>query len=161
VERLILELEALPDPVLREKVREMIELLLDLHGEALERMLALLDAHDKEGPSALTDLLGDEVVSSLLLLHGLHPERLEDRVRRALGDVAPALASHGGHVEFVSIDPHGVLSLRLEGSCHGCPSSLATLRGTLEDAIRRRAPDLAEIVLEGVPAAAGTPGAAP
>jgi Fe-S cluster biogenesis protein NfuA len=163
MEELLREIENLPDQDTREKVREMIVLFLDLHGEALDRLMGLLAAgREGEGRKALLEeLAGDEVVGSLLVLYGIHPEGPEDRVRRALREVAPALASHGGHVELVSIDEEGILRLRLEGSCHGCPSSLATLRGTLEDAIRRRAPELVDIVLDGTPVAAGGTEAAP
>jgi hypothetical protein len=51
--------------------------------------------------------------------------------------------------------------LRLNGSCHGCPSSQATLRYTIEEAIYAAAPDVAAIQVEGVIAAADDNGHAP
>ena len=76
-------------------------------------------------------------MGGLLLLHGLHPLDLEARVRQALDKVRPYLRSHGGNVELLGVD-EGVVRLRLEGSCHGCPSSAATMRQTIEEAILRQ-----------------------
>ena len=45
-------------------------------------------------------LAGDELVEHLLLLHGLHPVSVEERVREALDGVRPYLGSHGGDVEL-------------------------------------------------------------
>jgi Fe-S cluster biogenesis protein NfuA len=43
----------------------------------------------------------------------------------------------------------GVARLRLHGSCNGCPSSTATLKLAIEDAIQRAAPDVEGIEAEG------------
>jgi nitrite reductase/ring-hydroxylating ferredoxin subunit len=59
------------------------------------------------------------------------------------------MESHKGGVELVSIDD-GVVRLRLQGSCSGCPSSTMTLKLAIEDAIHKAAPDVDEIVAEGV-----------
>jgi Fe-S cluster biogenesis protein NfuA len=143
VEGLIEDLDRSLDPAIRPRVQEMLRLLLDLHAEGLEQLLGRLE------PAVIREIAREETVAALLLLHGLHPESLESRIRSALESVKPYLASHGGNVELVSIDDAGVLRLRLEGSCHGCPSSSATLKSTIERAIHDAAPDVAEIVVEG------------
>jgi len=120
---------------------ELVQALVDLYGEGLARIVA----HD---PSCVAGLAGDELVSHLLLLHGLHPVALEDRVRGALDDVRPYLEQHGGDVELLSVDGR-VAHLRLQGSCNGCPSSTATLKHAIEDAIQRVAPDIEQIEAEG------------
>lgn len=120
---------------------ELVQALVDLYGEGLARIVA----HD---PSCVAGLAGDELVSHLLLLHGLHPVPLEDRVRGALDDVRPYLEQHGGDVELLSVDGR-VAHLRLQGSCNGCPSSTATLKHAIEDAIQRVAPDIEQIEAEG------------
>jgi Fe-S cluster biogenesis protein NfuA len=66
-----------------------------------------------------------------------------------LESVRPFLASHGGNVELVGIR-EGRAKLRLQGSCHGCPSSTVTLKLAIEDAIQKAAPDLEGIDAEGV-----------
>ena len=127
---------------------ELVQSLVELYGEGLARIVA----HD---PECVAGVAGDELVSHLLVLHGLHPVPLEDRVRGALDEVRPYLEQHGGDVELLGIDA-GVARLRLQGTCNGCPSSTATLRHAIEDAIQRVAPDIDEIEAEGaVPAPTG------
>ena len=59
------------------------------------------------------------------------------------------LRSHHGDVELVGI-MSGVVRLRMQGSCHGCPSSALTLKNAIEEAIYAAAPEVAEIAVEGV-----------
>lgn len=143
VDALVRELEALPDERARRTAVEAFRALLDLHGEALGRVLELA------GGGAADALAADPVVGALLMLHGLHPVPLEQRVQRALDGVRPYLGSHGGGVEVLGVHD-GVVRLRLEGTCHGCPSSTATLRSAIERAILEGAPDVAGIEVEGV-----------
>ena len=120
---------------------ELVQALVDLYGEGLARIVA----HD---PACVAGVADDELVSHLLLLHGLHPVQVEERVRGALDDVRPYLEQHGGDVELLGVED-GVARLRLQGSCNGCPSSTATLKNAIEDAIQRVAPDIEEIRAEG------------
>jgi len=148
VEGLLAELERLPDRVAREMATETVAALLDLYGEALGRIVTELAVADTDGH--LAEVLGDdELVSHVLLLHDLHPSPLEGRVQGALDGVRPYLESHGGNVELLSVD-EGIVRLRLEGSCSGCPSSTVTLKLAIEDAIRKAAPDVVSIEAEGV-----------
>lgn len=155
VERLLEELESLPDRVARETTNETVAALLDLYGEALERVVAAVAEVDAEGRVARA-LGDDELVSHVLLLHDLHPAPLEDRVEAALDEVRPYLASHGGEVELKGIED-GVVKLALEGSCSGCPSSTVTLKLAIEDAIHKSAPDVERVEAEGVAAEAVPP----
>jgi Fe-S cluster biogenesis protein NfuA/nitrite reductase/ring-hydroxylating ferredoxin subunit len=127
---------------------ELAAALLELYGEGLARIAALVP-----DPAALA---GDELVSHLLVLHGLHPVPVASRVQGALDSVQPYLDSHGGGVELLSLDD-GVVRLKLEGSCNGCPSSTVTLRSAIEDAIHAAAPEVERIEADGVAEAAGAP----
>ncbi|MEJ7843606.1 MAG: NifU family protein, partial [Rubrobacter sp.] len=98
---------------------------------------------------AFESFAGDELVSHLLLLHGLHPLDVETRVVQALEEVRPYLQSHGGNVEFLGVE-NGVARLRMQGSCDGCPSSAMTLKLAIEEAVLKAAPDLDGIEAEGV-----------
>ena len=158
IESLLEQLETLPDPVARDRATETVEALVDLYGEGLARVVALVG--DRDGMAET--LTGDELVSHLLLLHGLHPVPLEARVLGALAEVRPYLESHGGGVELLSTDD-GVVRLRMQGSCEGCPSSAMTLKLAIEDAIQKVAPDVEAIEADaggGAPAAAVTTGMA-
>jgi Fe-S cluster biogenesis protein NfuA len=154
LEALLQQVEQFPDSQLRDRVREIVQAILDLHGIGLERILEQI-AHGEETRLALIETLArDELVGSLLLLHGLHPADLETRVRQALDKVRPYLVSHGGNVELLDVRD-GVVRLRMVGSCHGCPSSSLTLKLAIEEAIYQAAPDVAAIEAEGT--AATTP----
>jgi Fe-S cluster biogenesis protein NfuA len=149
VEELIDALENAPDPAVREQIHELIQTLLDLHGRGLERILE--SVHDSgESGAALIDALGrDQLVSGVLLLHGLHPLDLEARVRSALETVRPRLGLHGGSVELVEVTEEGAVRIRLEGNCHGCPSSRITLHSTIEEELYAVAPDITSLQVEG------------
>ncbi|HEX4189133.1 MAG TPA: NifU family protein [Solirubrobacteraceae bacterium] len=157
VEQLLEQLEQLADPAARAKATETVQALLDLYGAGLERIVEEVALRD-DGRIARA-LAEDELVSHLLLLHGLHPEPLEERVRGALEEVRPYLESHGGDVELLGLEG-GVARLSLEGSCSGCPSSTMTLKLAIENAIGKAAPEIEEVLAEGASAPA-QPGGAP
>jgi Fe-S cluster biogenesis protein NfuA/nitrite reductase/ring-hydroxylating ferredoxin subunit len=71
------------------------------------------------------------------------------RVHRALDEVRPYLASHSGGVEVLEVEA-GRVRLRLVGTCHGCPSSRATVSSTLERAVLDSVPEIEELVVEGL-----------
>jgi Fe-S cluster biogenesis protein NfuA/nitrite reductase/ring-hydroxylating ferredoxin subunit len=150
VEGLLVELERLPDPGARAKADDVVAALLELYGEALGRIVEAASALDVDGALART-LADDELVSHVLLLHGLHPVPLEERVQGALEEVRPYLSSHGGNVELKGVEGD-VVHLALEGSCSGCPSSTVTLKLAIEDAIHQAAPEIGRIEADGVAA---------
>jgi len=149
VQELLGSLDEIVDPVAQQRVQELIGTVLELYGAGLERVLGIVDDAGDDALPIRSALLDDGVVSSLLLIHGLYPISLEERVVEALDSVRPFLASHGGNVEFLGVD-EGVARLRLEGSCNGCPSSAATLENALKEAIEATAPDLLGLEVEGV-----------
>ena len=149
MEALIHEAEGLADPQLRGQIQELVGHLLDFHGEGLAKMVGDVADLGVPGRTLIEAWSHDELVSSLLVLHDLHPIDIESRVRAALEQVRPYLKSHGGNVEYLGL-ADGVVRLRLQGHCHGCPSSAATLRSTIEKAIYEAAPDVAGIDVEGV-----------
>lgn len=146
VEGKLTELDALADSGAREKATEVVAALLDLYGEGLARVVEQLA--ERDDGSLAEALAADELVSHLLLVHGLHPVPVADRVRSALDEVRPYLESHGGDVELLSV-ADGVARLRLEGSCSGCPSSTMTLKLAIENAIAKSAPDIEAVEAEG------------
>jgi Fe-S cluster biogenesis protein NfuA/nitrite reductase/ring-hydroxylating ferredoxin subunit len=148
METLLGEIESLTDPNARSKAAEMAQVLLELYGEGLARMMEVV-AQGAEGERAFKVFAEDELISHLLLLHGLHPLDVEARVIRALEEVRPYLQSHGGNVELLGIE-EGVARVRMEGSCDGCPSSAVTLKLAIEEAVLKAAPDLEGIEAEGV-----------
>jgi Fe-S cluster biogenesis protein NfuA/nitrite reductase/ring-hydroxylating ferredoxin subunit len=150
VEGLLEELETLGDPATRDVGLETVQAVLELYGAGLERIVGRL------GAPQVTALATDELVEHLLLLHGLHPVGVEERVRDALEGVRPYLGSHGGDVELVGVSD-GVARVRMQGSCEGCPASSMTLKLAIEDAVLKAAPDVERVEAEeaAAPATAG------
>ncbi len=118
-----------------------VQALVELYGEALRRVVELDDVARR--------LLGDELLSHLLLVHDLHPLDLGTRVARALEEVRPYLGSHGGGVELLGVED-GVVRLRLNGTCDGCASSALTLKHSIETALLRAAPEVERVEAEGL-----------
>jgi len=146
IETLINEVQATANPALRRAMEELVQTLLELHGVGLERMMDIIWEAGSAGEKIIHERLPeDNLVSSLLLLHGLHPLSLADRVQQALAKVRPYLQSHGGNVEVVSI-VDGLVRLRLQGSCQSCPASAMTLKYAVEDAIYEVAPDVTAVM---------------
>ncbi len=148
IEALLQRIEKANDPAMSAMAKDLVQRLMEFHGAGIERMLEII--HDAAGQDNVIDALGqDPLVRSLLLLYGVHPDGLEARVQQALEKTRPYLKSHGGNVSLIGVDDAGTVTLRLEGSCHGCASSSATLKLAVEEAIYEAAPDVTAITVEG------------
>jgi Fe-S cluster biogenesis protein NfuA/nitrite reductase/ring-hydroxylating ferredoxin subunit len=141
-------------PVAQQRGEDLVALVTNLYGAGLERLLEVLADAGRLDAVTLDALAADELVSGLLLVHGLHPYDVTTRVAAALDSVRPYLGSHGGDVELLGIDDAGVVTLRLLGTCDNCPSSTVTLQLAVEGAIQAAAPEVTAIQVE--PAARGS-----
>ncbi|MEV6825169.1 NifU family protein [Amycolatopsis sp. NPDC051102] len=126
-----------------ELAEDLVHTLIEFYGAGLARIVELVER------PLLDRLAEDELVRGLLVLHDLHPRSTHERVTEALDKVRPYLGSHAGDVEFVGIDD-GVLRLRLQGTCDGCPSSTVTAKYAIERVVREAAPEISDVVVEGV-----------
>jgi Fe-S cluster biogenesis protein NfuA len=131
-------------PAVMERVEELLQCVMALYGSGLDRIVEVV------GGDALRALADDDVVGNLLVLHDLHPDDVDTRVQQALERVRPYLGSHAGGVSLSGVDEQGVVHLRLEGSCDGCPSSSLTVKSAIEDAILMVAPDVVAVEAEGM-----------
>jgi Fe-S cluster biogenesis protein NfuA/nitrite reductase/ring-hydroxylating ferredoxin subunit len=125
----------------RERAEQLVREITDLYGAGLERLMQLAV---RTAPSLADELVADDLVASLLLVHGLHPHPVERRISDALDTVRPYLGSHGGDVHLLEVDGE-VVRLQFSGSCKSCPSSAVTLELAVEDAVRAAAPDISSI----------------
>lgn len=151
---LVHELEEISDPATRARTKELVQLLMDLHGKGMERMLEIVfeagDSGAGTGARTIDELGRDPLVSSLLVLYGLHPLDLEARVERKLEQIGPKLRKMGAEAKLLSVS-EGNIRLQAKVESHSsCGSSKRTLQGTLEDAMYEAAPDLASVVVEGL-----------
>jgi len=149
LESLLARLEMLPEQPARAVALDAVEAIVRLYGEGLARMIDQLAQRDRTLISALAR---DELVSHLLLLHELHPDALDERARRALDAIGPELQAHGRRVELIDVTGD-VARVRLARDGHGCASTSRTVRGTIEDAVLRAAPELSRVELEETDAA--------
>ncbi len=131
IEGLIRQLEASADPATRAGVRELVQAIMEYHGAGLERIVEMA------GEPMVRQFARNELVASLLMLYGLHPEDFATRVRRAV-DAIP-------YVELVGVSGYHV---RLKLMAGRQISSEA-----LEQAIYAAAPETETIEMEGLPVA--------
>jgi nitrite reductase/ring-hydroxylating ferredoxin subunit/Fe-S cluster biogenesis protein NfuA len=114
-----------------------------LHGQALRTLVRAL----KSEPAALVAMkqaATDEVVYAVLRRHEILKPSLSERVEAALASVRPMLASHGGDVELVSIEPPAI-AVRFRGNCDGCPASMLTFHEGVKKAIEAACPEISEV----------------
>jgi len=143
IESLLDQLQATGDSRAVALAEELLQLVSELYGAGLDRAVELARSLS---PAVVEAFATDDLLASLLVVHGLHPETLDRRVERALEKVRPFLAAHAGDVELIAIDADaGALTLRLLGSCDGCPSSAVTLQMAVERAITEAAPEIVRI----------------
>lgn len=148
IDKLVALIRDAPESEVRSAALELVESMMEFEGNAIDRMMEIASVSGEPGWRMIEAFGQDELVSNLLLLHGLHPVDLETRVRGALDKVRPYLKSHGGNVDLLSV-VDGVVHLRLIGSCDGCPSSALTLKSAIERNIYEAAPDVNSIVCDG------------
>src|SRR5260370_21871899 len=141
----LLDVSAGSGTVVRERTEQLAAELTDLYGAALERMVSIVA---ESAPELVGQFAADELVASLMLVHGLHPHGVERRIEDALDSVRPYLGSHGGDVTLLEVadsQDGPVVRLQFAGSCKSCPSSAVTLEFAVEDAVRAAAPEIATI----------------
>jgi Fe-S cluster biogenesis protein NfuA/nitrite reductase/ring-hydroxylating ferredoxin subunit len=137
----LLDASAAGGAVAHERAERLVREVADLYGAGLERVIGMaLEAR----PELADAFAADDLIASLLLVHGLHPHGVERRIEDALDGVRPYLGSHGGDVHLLEVDGE-VVRLQFAGSCKTCPSSSVTLELAVEDAVRAAAPEISSI----------------
>lgn len=145
IEALIETLETTADPAARRAARELVALLLEQHEEALRALIQRTGS-----PAELVEACdADPALSSVLLLHGLHPRSPESRARRAVESVRERLAATGWDAELVTLEG-GHASARVfltKGpQMQGRGEGAARL---VEEAIADAVPEATSITVEG------------
>jgi Fe-S cluster biogenesis protein NfuA/nitrite reductase/ring-hydroxylating ferredoxin subunit len=158
IEELLAFLRASAGPDVAPAAEDLVGLLVGLYGDGLAHIVAALDAEGEAGAAVLARMTADPLVESLLLLHDLHPLDVDTRIQRALDRVRPYLGSHAGGIEYLGVTEDGAARLRLEGNCHGCPSSTVTVQLAIQGAVEGAAPEVTGVVVEGVSEPPGPPG---
>jgi Fe-S cluster biogenesis protein NfuA/nitrite reductase/ring-hydroxylating ferredoxin subunit len=114
-----------------------------LNAEAFRRLIRALKA-EPAALAAMRSAVADEVVYAVLRRHELVKPSLSERVERALEDVRPMLASHGGDVELVKVEPPAI-EVRFTGACDGCAASALTFHAGVKKAVEESCPEITDI----------------
>lgn len=149
IERLVEQVSALPDAEARTMALNLVQALMDLHGAGLSRITELLGESGEAGRKALAKLGADPVVCGLLVLYGIHPVELRDRVTGAVEKVRPQVQKQSGNVELLEVSD-GLVRVSISSTGDGCHSSLDALKQIVEQAIREAAPEIVEVAADGV-----------
>jgi nitrite reductase/ring-hydroxylating ferredoxin subunit len=157
IARLLDELRAQANPYAWQQVDELLRTVLDLYGRGLARVIELASG-DASAEELRAKLVADPLLTSLLVLHGIHPLDTRTRIQRVLDDVHASLGPDAVAPAFVSLDDDSVLRLRLEGKGPRHASTLAAVQGAIERAIAEAAPEVTSIVFESAPVSAEAPG---
>jgi len=72
-------------------------------------------------------------------------QSLKEKVEAALEMVRPSLAADGGGVELVEVTEEGVVKVRLQGACKGCPMAQMTLAMGIGRVLREEVPEVSDI----------------
>ena len=147
--KLVAELERMPDSALKVAAGELVQLLMDVHGTGIERMMEIVFDSEAGGPETIDKLGADPIVRSLLLLYSLHPENLETRVQKSLDVLRPRLRKLNYGVELISVEG-GAVRLRVVSSGHACGSTTENVRSMVEEGVYEYAPDVTSLVIAGL-----------
>jgi Fe-S cluster biogenesis protein NfuA len=70
---------------------------------------------------------------------------MKEKVQAAIDKIRPMLKADGGDVELVDIQENGVVQVRLQGACSGCPMSQMTLKNGIERIIKKEVPEVKSV----------------
>ncbi len=147
LEELLKRIETTPDNKERQELFAIVSPILDFHRDALARVVEILK--EQEADAVLDRVLSDPLLESLFRGYGLIDVSIEDRVTSALALARPLLERHGGDVHLVRMRGK-VAELELTGNCHGCASSLTTMRNLIEKSLYEQVPELRGIEVAGL-----------
>jgi len=147
--KLVGQLDELPDGATKTAARELVQLLMDVHGRGLERVMEIVFDSGDSGPTIIDKLGQDSIVGKLLLLYSLHPDGLEARIQSALDRIRPRLRKLACTIELEGVQ-EGTVQVRLATSGHSCGSSTKDLRSIVEDGMYEFAPDVTSLEILGL-----------
>lgn len=69
----------------------------------------------------------------------------EDKVKEVIEAIRPALQSHGGDIELVSVGDDNNVNVRLQGACQGCPGAKMTMKMGVERILKEKVPEVNQV----------------
>ncbi len=146
IEELVRRAESLSDPKAREIAVDLLQAVLDFHAAGLDRVMEIAADSGTAGEVIIERIATDDLTSSMLLLHDLHPDDLETRINRAIQKLHDMFTSLGAKLSLIAIEP-GTVRLHFESArtWSGTP-----VRASVENAIFQAAPEIVSVIIEGL-----------
>lgn len=145
IEELVRQAENISDPSARRIATDLVRAVLDFHGTGLQRVLEVV-AESESGPAIFDRIAADDLTSSMLLLHDLHPDELGTRLLRAIEKLEKVFRSVGARVSLIGVEA-GTVRLQFD-SARAWPG--ATVRDSIEKTIFQAAPEIDQVLIEGL-----------
>lgn len=146
IEDLVRQAEALPDPRARTVAVDLVQAVLDFHAAGLNRMMEIIANSGHPAQPVIDRISTDDLTSSMLLLHDLHPDDLETRLNRALRKLQEMFVSIGAKLSLIAVEA-GTVRLQFDSArtWSGTP-----VKASVENAIFQAAPEISNVVIEGL-----------
>jgi Fe-S cluster biogenesis protein NfuA len=146
IDELVQRVSGLKDTDARTAALELLQSTMDLHGSVMARIVELLSESGEAGRSSLNKLGSDPLVCGLLVLYGIHPLTMEERVNRALERLRPQLQKQGATLELAGI-MDGAVRLQVRNQSQGSPEKLKL---SIEQSVLEAVPEAAGIIVGGL-----------
>lgn len=113
--------------------------------EIIGMIRALIKGYLEEGKPLFTEAIKIDTISS-------DDPEIVQKIKVLLDEyIRPAVEQDGGAINFKTWDEtQGIVTVELQGSCSGCPSSTVTLKAGIENLMKRMIPEVNEVVAENV-----------
>ncbi len=106
---------------------------------------AIMEHFTAGHPVLLADTSGPETENTSETTQDNADNSIESQIKELLDTrIRPAVAMDGGDIVF-STYSDGIVYLKLQGACSGCPSSTATLKMGIENMLRHYIPEVTEV----------------
>lgn len=148
MQELFAQIDRLADSEEKAIMQDGMQEIINFYGIGIKRMLQIISKSHKAA-DIYNELISDGLISNLLLIHNLHPLDVKTRMYNALEKLRPYVEGHGGSIEIASIEGE-VATIRMSGSCKGCPSSASTLEIGIRKLIQEHCPEIVELEILGV-----------
>lgn len=70
---------------------------------------------------------------------------LKEKVQAVIDKIRPNLQADGGDIELVDVGEDGVVKVKLQGACHGCPGAAMTLKMGVERLLKANVPEVKSV----------------
>lgn len=146
IEELVRRADSLSDPDARGVAVDLLQAVLDFHAAGLERIMEIAVDAGPAGEAIVEKIALDDLTSSMLLLHDLHPDDLETRIDRAIHKLHGVFVSLGAKLTLIAIE-NGTVRLHFDSprTWTGAP-----VKASVENAIFQAAPEIESVIIEGL-----------